>query len=346
MNVRTEEQVVHQFISSLVLLSMSKVSVNLITWNGEKYILDCLKSLFNQTFEDFNLLIIDNGSTDETLALINEKYPHLKIVAHKDNHGFAKAHNQAIHWTRSEYVLVLNQDIILEPKFLEHLTSFMDSHPEAGAATGKLLRGQEQQKTNYIDSVGLSIYKNHRIVDMGSGELDKGQFDEEEEIFGVSGAAPMYRRRALEQTAENGQFFDEDFFIYKEDVDLAYRLRWRGWKSFLVPKARAYHDRSVSGPAKALTNKQTMRDRKHKSKFANFYSYRNHLYMLTKNAPKFGVRIIFYELKKIIYILFAEQGTLKGFREYRKNKKIFLEKRKKIMDNKKVDAKDIEKWFV
>lgn len=325
---------------------MSKLSVNLVTWNGAKYILDCLESLFNQTFEDFSLLIIDNGSTDETLELINEKYPHLKIVTHKENLGFAKAHNQAIHWTKSEYILVLNQDIVLGKRFLERLVNFLDNHPEAGAVTGKLLRWQDKQKTNYIDTVGLEIFKNHRVVDMGSGEMDAGQFDEEKEIWGVSGAAPMYRRRALEQVAEAEQFFDEDFFSYKEDVDLAYRLRWRGWKSFRAPKARAYHDRSVSGPARSRTNKQTAQDRKQKSGFANFHSYRNHLYLLTKNAPKLTMRIFFYELKKFLYILFAEQSSLKGFKEFRKNRKIFLDKRKKIMDTRKVSVKEMEKWFV
>jgi len=325
---------------------MSKVSVNLVTWNGAKYILDCLESLFNQTFEDFSLLIIDNGSTDDTLDLINEKYPHLKIVTHKENNGFAKAHNQAIHWTRSEYVLVLNQDIVLGKNFLKELIGFLDKNPEAGAATGKLLRWQDRQKTNYIDTVGLTVYKNHRVVDMGSGEMDKGQFDQVKEIFGVSGAAPVYRRRALEQAAENNQFFDEDFFSYKEDVDLAYRLRWRGWKAFYVPGALAYHDRSVSGPAKTKTNRRTVSDRKRKSPFANFHSYKNHLFMLTKNAPKPSMRIFFYELKKLLYVLFAERNSLKGFKEFRKKRKIFLDKRKKIMDTRKISLEDMEKWFV
>ena len=162
---------------------MAKVSVNLVTWNGERYILDCLDHLFKQTFEDFSILIIDNGSSDKTLELINEKYPHLKVVKHRENHGFAKAHNQAIHWSSSDYVLMLNQDIILQPHFLENLVKFMDAHPEAGSVTGKLLSWHHQQKTNYIDTVGTIVYKSLRVVDEGSGELDQGQFDKEKEMI-------------------------------------------------------------------------------------------------------------------------------------------------------------------
>lgn len=325
---------------------MSKISVNLVTWNGAKYILDCLKSLFAQTFEDFSLLIIDNGSTDETLDLIKEKYPHLKIVTHKENQGFAKAHNQAIHWTKSDYVLVLNQDIILEPDFIGKMVSFMDSHPEVGSATGKLRRWQDLQKTKYIDSLGLQIYKNHRIVELGGGELDEGQHDKDSEIFGISGAAPIYRRQALEDVLMDGEFYDEDFFSYKEDVDLAYRLQWQGWKAYKVPGAICYHDRSVSGPASKMTKGQVAKNRRLKSKFANFYSYRNHWYMLIKNVPKFSVRILFYELTKFLYILFVEQSTLKAAREVRANRKKFLEKRHKIMDGRKIKKAEIEKWFI
>ncbi|HUT22337.1 MAG TPA: glycosyltransferase family 2 protein [Candidatus Bipolaricaulota bacterium] len=325
---------------------MSKVSINLVTWNGAKYIQACLKSVFEQTFKDFSLLIIDNGSTDDTLELIGEKFPHLKIVRHKENQGFAKAHNQAIHWSKSDYVLVLNQDIILEPDFLENIVALMDKNPRAAAASGKLLRWQNNQKTNYIDTLGLKIYKNHRVVDLGSGEVDQGQYDGVKEVFGASGAAPVFRREALNDAVENGQYFDEDFFSYKEDVDLAYRLRWRGWQAWRVPSAVGYHDRSVSGPAGKMNRRLIMKARKSKSRFGTFYSYRNHLYVLLKNAPKLGLSIFFYELQKFLYILFAEQSSLKAFSEAMKNRKKFLEKRKLIMERKTDDAKEIEKWFV
>jgi len=325
---------------------MSKITVNLVTWNGEKYILDCLAHLFNQTFKDFSLLIIDNGSSDATLDLIKEKYPHLKIVVHKENQGFAKAHNQAVHWTRSDYVLMLNQDIILEPDYLAKLVLFMDNHLQAGSATGKLRQWHNKQKTNYIDTVGLAIYKNHRVVDLGSGEMDKGQYDTEEQVFGVSGAAPIFRRQALEDVAMNGQFFDEDFFSYKEDVDLAYRLRWRGWQAWKMPSAIGYHDRSVAGAARKMTNNQIAMARKQKSKFANFHSYRNHWYMLIKNAPRIGLRIYFYELKKFLYIFFAEQSSLKALAEVMRNRKKFVAKRKEIIAARKVKAREIVKWFV
>jgi len=326
-----------------------KLSVNLVTWNGAKYIKNCLASLFNQTFTDFDLLIIDNHSTDETVELIREQYPHLRIVAHRENFGFAKAHNQAIHWSKSEYVLVLNQDVVLAPTFLEELVKFMDHNPKAGAATGKILRFLDDQETKYIDSLGLKIYKNHRVIDLGQGEVDQGQYDKVTELFGVSGAIPMYRRDALQSVEMDKQFFDEDFFMYKEDVDLAYRLLYAGWESFCVPLAVAYHDRSVSAPSQELTKAQMAKNRKLKSKFANYYSYRNHLFLLIKNLPKFNLKyvwpVFWYEFMKFVYILFRETHNLKIVGEVWRKRKHFQAKRKKIMASKRIDLEKINKWL-
>jgi GT2 family glycosyltransferase len=327
-----------------------KLTVNLVTWNGAKYVQNCLASLFNQTFTDFELLIIDNHSTDDTLELIREKYPHLKIVEHRENLGFAKAHNQAIHWTKSDYILVLNQDVILKPTFLENLVLFMNQNPQAGAATGKILRLQEDQKTNYIDTVGLKIFKNHRVIEIGAGEVDEGQYNEIEQVFGVSGAIPIYRRTALASVADNKQFFDEDFFSYKEDIDLAYRLRYAGWKAYKVPTAVAFHDRSVAGPIKEMSKFQIAKHRRRKSGFANYHAYRNHLYFLIKNLPQKKLKylwpVFWYELAKFIYILFFERKNLKVVGEVWRNREKFIDKRKKIMISKKIELSEIDNWLV
>ena len=288
---------------------MNTVSINLVTWNGAKYIINCLDSVFNQTYTDFSLMIIDNGSTDETLSYITDKYPQLKIVKHKENLGFAKAHNQAIHWSRSKYVLLLNQDMILEPDYLKNLVSFMEKMPEVGAVTGKLRKLHEGEKTNYIDSVGINIYKKHKVEELGAGEQDEGQYDAITEVFGVSGALPLIRRQALESVMENNQFFDEDFFNYKEDVDLSYRLRYLGWKIYKVPTALAYHERSLAASDSSTFHKIKI-NRKKRSSFSNYLSYRNHLYFLIKNLPERTLNYLFpviaYEISKFIYILFFE----------------------------------------
>lgn len=326
-----------------------KVSINLVTWNGARFIRDCLESVFNQTFKDFELLIIDNGSTDDTVKIISDFYPHLKVVRHRENFGFAKGHNQAIHWSKSDYVLALNQDVIMQSDFLEKLVNFMDRHPLAGSITGKIYSLRDGQKTKYIDSLGLEIFKNHRIIEIGQGELDEGQYDYLKEVFGVSGALPLYRRKALQSVMLDQQFFDEDFFSYKEDVDLAYRLRYAGWKAFCVPEAIAYHHRSVKGAVKKISKLYIARNRRQRSKLINYWSYRNHFFMLIKNLPKFNLKyvwpVFWYEFLKFFYVLLREPKNLKVLSEVWRKRKQFQAKRKYIMDNRKIKINEIDKWL-
>lgn len=325
-----------------------KVSINLVTWNGAQYIKDCLAAVFAQTYEDIEILIIDNNSSDETVALINEQYPHLRVVKNRENLGFAKAHNQAIHWSKSEYVLILNQDTILDPDYVKKLVDFMNKNSQCGSAGGKIYSMREGQKTKYIDTIGLKIFKNYRVIDIAQGQLDEGQFDKNKEVFGVSGAIPMYRRQALESIKTGTQYFDEDFFSYKEDVDLAHRLQYAGWQSFFVTSAQAYHYRSVSGAVKKNKVQLAGLHRK-RSKFVNYFSLRNHLFFVIKNLPKKSFKfvwpIFWYEFFKFIYTLFVEPANLKVYSEVFKKRKIFSNKRKQILENRKIKTEQIKKWF-
>lgn len=324
---------------------MSKVSINLVTWNGEKYIENCLNSVFNQDFTDYSIIIIDNGSSDSTVEIIRERFPHLKIIEHKENFGFAKAHNQAIHWTKSDYVMLLNQDVVLKENYLSELVKFMDSNQLAGAVAGKILRLQDNEPTNYIDTAGLKIYKNYRVTEIGAGEMDEGQYDATQEVFGVSGAIPVYRRKALEEIAFQNEYFDELFFSYKEDVDLAHRLRTAGWQAWRVPTAIAYHDRTVSSPQEKLSAMKVAKNWRGKSKFAKFYSYRNHLYFLKKNLIKLTLPIFWYEFIKFFFVLFFETRNLKAWKDYFKNKKALKAKSIIIKKNKKIEDQKLQKWL-
>ncbi|KKR08569.1 MAG: Glycosyl transferase family protein [Parcubacteria group bacterium GW2011_GWC2_39_14] len=324
---------------------MSKVSINLVTWNGAKYIDNCLRSVFAQTFKDYSILIIDNGSSDETLAIIKEQYPQLKVIEHKKNIGFAKAHNQAIHWSKSDYVLLLNQDVVLASGYLNDLVNFLDNNSMAGSVAGKILRLQDEEKTNYIDSVGLRIYKNYRVVDMGAGEVDEGQYDAITEIFGVSGALPVYRRKALEEIMYQQEYLDESFFSYKEDVDLAHRLITAGWQSWRVPTAVAYHDRTVSSPYEKMTAVKVAQNRQKKSKFAKFYSYRNHLYFLKKNLSRLTLAVFFYELVKAVYVLLFEPRNLRAWKDYFHVRKELKAKRDLIQKRRKISEEKLSSWL-
>jgi GT2 family glycosyltransferase len=341
---------------------MPKVAISLVTWNGEQQIEYCLNSILEQTSQDFLLLIIDNGSVDRTVKIIEEQYlpifkDRIKFVKNKSNLGFAFAHNQAILWTNSDYILVLNQDVILDRDFLKNALDFLESHHEAGSVSGKVKRWQLKQiedlkksrKTDIIDSLGLKIYKSQRVVDRASGEEDNAEYENITEIFGPCATCPVYRRQALEDVRFEDEFFDRDFFSYKEDIDLAYRLAWRGWRSYYLPQVMAWHERGVKGEEK-FSHLALMRHRKNKSKFVNYHSYKNHLYILKKNLSRSNFwrnffPIIYYELKKFLFILFFEFGTLKALKEVWSKRKRMGVKRRFIMSHRLIKDDEMRKWF-
>lgn len=342
---------------------MSKISIHLVTWNGERYIKECLNSILGQSFKDYLLLIIDNGSVDNTIKIIEEEFlpvfgEKIRFVKNKENLGFAKAQNQALLWTDTDYVLMLNQDVILEPDFLVQVLEFVAKNEKVGSVNGKVLRWEFEQegdlikseKSDIIDSLGLKIFKNQRVIDVAAGEQDKGQYQEAKEIFGTSACVAFYARQALADVRYKDEFFDNDFFSYKEDVDLAYRLRWRGWTSYYLPFALAYHKRSAKSQIQGkFFSKVNLR--KNKTKFINYHSYKNHLFILKKDLSssifwRYFLNIFFYEFKKIIYLLFFERSTLASLPEYFSKAKKIREKRKYIMANRLVKDEEIRKWLV
>src|SRR5690242_18294494 len=219
----------------------SKVAVNIVTFNSAQDIGNCLLSLRHQTFPDFQVHVFDNASKDDTLKTV-ESFSADGIVRSPVNTGFCKAHNELVRRFPSQYVVFLNPDTVLDPSFIAELVHALDKCPEAASASGKLLR----MDGTTIDSAGIIMLREQRHLDRGADQPDTGQFSTPEEIFGPSGAAAIYRRTALDETAIGGQYFDEDFFAYREDADLAWRCRLFGWTSIYVPSAVARHRRRVT----------------------------------------------------------------------------------------------------
>ena len=361
---------------------MSKVSIQIVAWNSLKFLPDCLGSIFQQTYKDFSVLVIDNASNDGTIEFLREKYPQVFVVQNTRNLGFCGGHNQGFKLTQqSPYVLVMNPDIILEPDFLEKTIIAMEKDSKIGAVGGKLLRIQigdpeieEKIKTKFIDSTGMVIKKTREVINRGEGEIDRGQYNQAEKVFGISGACVLYRRAALEDvkitkcdpntrihpnnnsggrvrvsrvrqlTDERAlfgcEYFDEDFFAYKEDIDLAWRMKHRGWYSLYLPDAVVYHFRQTQAKKGVW---QTILNRRQKSKLINYLSYRNHFFVLVKNEQfkdffRHFPYIFWYEFKKIIYILLFEQSTLKGLIDAIRKSPKMMRKRKAILKPKLIET--------
>jgi GT2 family glycosyltransferase len=328
-----------------------------------RYLPECLNSIFAQTFRDFHVLIIDNNSEDGTVQFLRNNYPDISIIQNNKNLGFPKGNNQGIRLINSPYVVLCNPDILMELNWLEMMVDLADraENSKYGSFGGKLLKLKviggdlnEVEKTEVIDSCGLKLLRDHRVVEIGGGE-DTRAVLQKQEVFGHSGALVMYRKEALADCimkypgAPDGECFDEDFFLYKEDVDLAWRLQLMGWKSLMDPSIIAYHVRSVNG-SENRTVKTILSNRKTQSRLARFYSYRNHFLTLIKNETfsnlmKYFPFIFFYEFKKFIYIVFFETESLKSLGQIISLWPKMQKKRKFIFSVARVEANYIRKWI-
>ncbi len=352
-----------------------KVNINILAWNGEKYLKSCLDSALTQDYPNYEILIIDNNSQDNTEKIIKD-YLHgikkdteytrkIRYIKNKKNIGFAVGHNQGIRETDGKYIMLLNQDAILKLNFLTEAIKILEKDEKIGALQPKVLKYdfEKGKPKDIFDTTGLLMLKNRRIINRGQGQKDEGQFDKQEEIFGADGAVPIYRRKALEdvklpifsqkpearsQKAQD-EYFDSSFFCYKEDVDLAWRLRLYGWKTIYAPNVIAYHERGAgeSASRKAL---DILKERKKISLFAKTISFKNQRLMQTKNEficlyLKHLPWILWKEIRAWGYIILFEPRILKVLPQMIKQMPKAFRQRKIIMKRKKAGVKEMKKWF-
>lgn len=191
------------------------------------------------------IVVVDNASSDASREVARGFAPAARLVSLPENAGFAAAMNAGIAQTSGRYVLALNPDCRLAPDFAATLARRLDAHPDAGSASGRILRaeGPDLAPTPRLDSTGIVFTASGRHFDRGSEETAEGRYLVEEEVAGVTAAAGFYRREALESAKISTGYFDSDFFLYREDADLAWRLSRLRWKCLYVPGAVAWHRR-------------------------------------------------------------------------------------------------------
>lgn len=227
---------------------MKDIGVNIVNWNGQQYLEGCLDSVLglNQVRPE-QVIIVDNGSTDGSREFLERKYPGIKLIKNDRNTGFCHAHNQGILQSAARHVLLLNFDVVLTAGFLEQMINSIESDPRVGMVSGKLLKQVAGRPSELIDSTGIEM-PYYFMRPRGENERDNGGYDapEQRDIFGPCGAAPLYRREMLEDIKCREEYFDEDYFNYVEDVDLAWRAQLRGWKGRYNPLAVAYHERGAT----------------------------------------------------------------------------------------------------
>jgi GT2 family glycosyltransferase len=319
------------------------VTVSIVSFNGIKYLRRCMDCVFSQSYKALDVHVLDNASSDGTAEFVGNNYPEASVVSSPVNLGFAAGHNKIIHLTRSPFILVLNQDAFLSPTFIEELVSSMAQHPDVGIAGGKLYSSREysiDECSDVIDMTWLDIEKKRRQVCYAQGKPDTGLPRVPTFAFAMDGAAMLLRRSMLLDIRVGNEFFDEDFFAGKEDLDLSWRAQLLGWKCLYVPSAVGHHKRTFTPRDKRSDIVESLRTA----------SIRNRYLLMIKNdlldhLLKHLVAIVLYDIKIMAYVLFREQSSLKAYMQvYRLLPRAVL-KRKIIMRRRKAHDAYMLSWF-
>jgi hypothetical protein len=258
-----------------------------------------LDSVFNQSFPEIEVILVDNASSDGTASLVRQRYPQVKIFENKSNLGASRARNQGLLASREEWVIALDCDTVLEKSFLGEASSLISSLPaEVGIVQPKILDAEGRN----IYSVGIKMDFLKRFHDLGKGLPDVSGFNSPFLVFGACCAAALYRRKMLEEVKDAYGYFDERMFFIFEDADLSWRARKKGWKCLFYPQLKCLHHGNSSVKGRPLRR---------------YLSFRNRYLTILKNQSLLGIILMLplyfiYDLPRLV-ILFFESGKRRPF---------------------------------
>lgn len=306
-----------------------KVTIVIPNWNGRQHLQRCLPAVLAQTFPHFEVVVVDNASIDGSVEWVQEHFPQITLIVNDSNLGFAAANNIAIRATSAPYIATLNNDTQVETTWLSELVNSILSESRVGMIASKILY---MQPPHLVDSAGIEVSRAGLAQNRYNGMHENSVETEPYEVFGPSAAAALYRRAMLDEIG----LFDESYFAYHEDTDLAWRARLMGWRCLYVPTARVYH-------AHSATSRQG-------SPFKRYLLARNGLWTIIKNYPSLGLwlylpEIVFYNLLSIIYRVILERswspvrGSLAALRQMPKA----FRQRRLIQNQRRVSSQDMRK---
>ena len=255
------------------------IAVVILNWNGQQWLEKFLPTVIEKS-SMANIYIADNASTDDSISLIENNFPSVKIIQNQLNEGYAKGYNDALKDLKEKYFVLLNSDIEVTDNWIEPIINLMEENPNISACQPKILDYNNKDSFEYagasggyIDNLGYPFTRG-RIFD--EIEPDNNQYDDVKEIFWASGACFFVRADHFNEV--NG--FDNDFFAHQEEIDLCWRLKIKGYQIMVDPHSVVYH---VGGG--------TLDD---SSPFKTYLNFRNNLFMLTKNLNFFSLLITLY----------------------------------------------------
>lgn len=308
-----------------------RVSIVIPNWNGAHLLGPCLDSLNKMTYQDFEIIVVDDGSTDNSLKLLHEKYPDVRCVKLASNHGFARAVNEGIKQAQGKFIALLNNDIEVEPDWLERLVGGLTAHPEHDIAASLMLY---HDLRDVIYNAGDRFHPWGAGGARGEGETNLGQYDHEQEVFGACAGAALYRKEVFDRIG----LFDETFESLAEDVDLNARARLAGMSTVFVPSAVVYHHGSATLG-------------RYSDRYIRLVT-RNEWFVMIKNLPfglfmKYFGHILKHHLNTSAYFSYRGQGAqlLKARWAVIWHLGRLLLARAGIQRNRALPDAELEQWF-
>ena len=316
------------------------LDIIIVNWNHRKHLENCLEALKNQTYLPFEITIVDNNSLDGSVEWITQHYPHLHLLTFSENVGFSRAFNHAVNNTTGSFILSLNPDVVAQPVCIAELIETIGEEERIGIVTPKLLRADD---LTFLDSTGLFLDRRRRPYDRGQLCADRGQYDSQREVFGACGAAALYRRTMLEDLAQDGEYFDEDFFAYYEDIDLAWRAQARGWKALYAPHAIAAHLRGWGDTLHKCQERREWRGPR--------LALCNRYLTIVKNDAFYNFLldtplILAAEIPRLVYIAIIKPSILLGIIDFFRKLPSIWRKRRQIRSRQLIGDRQMRQWFL
>ena len=274
-----------------------KVSIVILNWNGRKHLEQFLPSVLSTNYDNYEVIVADNGSTDDSISFLETHYPGIRIIRFTENYGFAKGYNETLKQVQTDYYLLLNSDVEVPANWLQPMVNLLESDKDIAACQPKILSYKNKTTFEYagaaggwLDKYGYPFAKG-RVFDIT--EEDKGQYDQTEPIFWASGAS-LFIRPAIFNKMKG---FDEYFFAHQEEIDLCWRIQLAGYKIYSCPASIVYH---VGGGTLPRGNS-----------LKTYLNFRNNRIMMSKNLP-FAKKLWVMPVRNFLDTISAWKGLLTG----------------------------------